>query len=55
MLWDRKLEADEIKQLTNNIPSDGLKTHYEFKNGEAKDISGNNYDGEVNTITVETN
>ena len=52
MLWDRKLEANEIKELTNNIPSDGLKLHYEFKNGEAKDISGNNYDGEVDTITT---
>ena len=25
MLWNRKLNNDEIKNLQNNIPSDGLK------------------------------
>ena len=52
MLWNRNLKADEIKELQKNIPSDGLKLHYEFKNGEAKDISGNDYDGEIDTVTT---
>ena len=52
MLWDRNLKADEIRELQKNIPSKGLKLHYEFKNGEAKDISGNNYDGEIDTVTT---
>ena len=34
----------------NEIPSDGLKLHYEFNEGEAKDISGNDNDGNVDTI-----
>tara|TARA_R100000008_G_scaffold85638_1_gene76122 strand:+ start:17031 stop:18473 length:1443 start_codon:yes stop_codon:yes gene_type:complete len=50
MLWNRKLETEEIKNLMNEIPSDGLKLHYEFNEGEAKDISGNDNDGNVDTI-----
>ena len=52
MLWDRKLELDEVKELSNTIPTDGLKLHYEFKNGLATDLSGNGYDGEVDSITT---
>ena len=51
MLWDRKLESAEIKELSNTIPTNGLKLHYEFKNGLATDLSGNGYDGEVDSIT----
>ena len=46
MVWDRKLELDEIKNLHKDIPSAGLKIHYEFENG-ATDISGNDNHGKI--------
>ena len=45
MLWNRVLTKDEIKNLVNETPKENLQLHYEFENGEAKDLSENNYDG----------
>ena len=46
MIWDRKLDDKEVQNLHNNIPSDGLKIHYEFESA-AMDISGNGNHGRV--------
>ncbi len=45
MMWNRVLTKDEIKNLVNETPKENLQLHYEFENGEAKDLSENNYDG----------
>ena len=45
MLWNRVLTKDEIKNLVNETPKENLQLHYEFENGEAKDLSENNYNG----------
>ena len=45
MMWNRVLTKDEIKNLVNETPKENLQLHYEFENGEAKDLSKNNYDG----------
>ena len=51
MLWDRKLEVSEIQKLTKEIPTEGLKLHYEFDDGNAEDLSDNDYNGEVENIS----
>ena len=47
MMWDRTLTEQEIKNLNNSIPNNGLKLHYEFENGTATDLSGNENHGRV--------
>jgi hypothetical protein len=46
MVWNRKLDVSEIENLHKNIPSEGLKMHYEFENG-CMDLSGNDNHGRV--------
>ena len=46
MVWDRKLDSGEIENLHKDIPSDGLKMHYEFENS-ANNIVGNGNHGKV--------
>ena len=46
MIWNRKLDNEEIENLHKDIPSDGLKMHYEFENS-ANNIVGNDNHGKV--------
>jgi hypothetical protein len=46
-LYDRALTKSEVEDLALSPTSDGLVLHYNFQNGEAYDLSGNENDGEV--------
>jgi hypothetical protein len=51
MMWNRKLEKEEIENLQNELPKNGLVLHYDFNNEIdariATDLSGNNINGEI--------
>ena len=58
-IWNRALSSTEISQLYNSVKHnyqglfDGLVAGYDFKK-DAKDFSGNGYDGTVNGATLTT-
>jgi hypothetical protein len=51
MMWNRKLEKEEVENLQNELPKNGLVLHYDFNNEIdariATDLSGNNINGEI--------
>lgn len=44
-MWNRSLASKEIKYNNNNVIEDGLILHYDMKNGEVIDRSGNGNHG----------
>ena len=50
--YDSVAYLSEIQKLTKEIPTEGLKLHYEFNNGKAEDLSDNDYNGEVENVTT---
>ena len=51
MMWNRKLENEEIENLQNELPNSGLVLHYDFNTDidsrVATDLSGNGINGEI--------
>ena len=47
-MWNRALSLDEINQSFDNIITEGLTLHYDFKDGLVTDISNNTSNGIVN-------
>ena len=47
MMWDRKLEESEIRNIYKRPVRDGLKLFYDFNLGNANDLSGNENHGKI--------
>ena len=47
MMWDRKLEESEIKNIYKRPVRDGLKLFYDFNLENANDLSGNENHGKI--------
>ena len=50
-IWNRALSAEDVKKsykVQNTGEESGLIGYWNFEDGGAKDLSGNNYDGELN-------
>jgi len=54
MMWNRKLDLEEIQKLQNNIPINGLVLHYDFNNEKqlsspfiAYDLTNNEINGSI--------
>ena len=46
-LWNRALSAEEVKEIPKTIVDDSLVLHYDFSDGTAKDLSGNDSHGVI--------
>ena len=46
-LWNRALSAEEVTEIPNTIVDDSLVLHYDFSDGTAKDLSGNDSHGVI--------
>jgi hypothetical protein len=60
MIWNRSLSSDEIQNLHKELPSEGLKLHYDFNNPQqqnspstAIDLSGNETHGTIHRCEEE--
>ena len=46
-LWNRALNSEDVKEIPKTIIDDSLVLHYDFSDGTAKDLSGNDNHGDV--------
>jgi len=53
-IWDRALEKEEVENLSHQNIEDGLVLYYNFNDGTASDMSGNENHGVVNNCTLNT-
>ena len=58
MMWNRKLEKEEVENLQNELPKSGLVLHYDFNNEIdariATDLSGNGINGEIKRCEIKS-
>jgi len=51
-IWDKALSKEEVENLSNNPTQENLVLHYDFSDGTASDMSGNENHGIVNNCIV---
>jgi hypothetical protein len=51
-IWDKALSKEEVENLSNDPTHENLVLHYDFSDGTASDMSGNENHGIVNNCIV---
>ena len=58
MMWNRKLEKNEVENLQTELPKNGLVLHYDFNTKidtrKAIDLSGNNINGDIKRCEIKS-